>query len=592
MYEKKRQISSIICQVLAFMISRVYYSLQYTFSKFHIITIFIFNIIFLNYSIIPRFLSEHLKLKSNRIQTNPFSDIQKELYYLLIFPKLFWKKELENTKNINKITKQKINTNKLITISSIIIGLLVFINIAYFEKLYKKKQNISLFKEITNCLKNPSILPLFSLWLDDNEIIWDAGLGCEKESIDQGWSYVNTNINISLCFFSRYLEYSGHGGVIFVSASSFSMNIFFSMFYNCVCSGNGGAISFSSYNSCLRMICAHSCSCGGTFFGHFAGITAHNVNEIEYLSVSNCSHTTSRYYPIILYFGNQRADNTNSSMNNAEYYSGIGTWLPSSFTSSHCTFSNNKVSNGVCIHFHSTSGTTSMSYANIVHNNSPSSYGVVYVSGAGSRKMMYCIINNNNNYLFCLYGGSLEVSHSFIYHSGSSLSTTVSTSISTSVSTSNNNSFTNTITYQLQFFNSLHCPTDIPPPTRTPDHTPTPKSTLEESPINTLERSPLNTPNETPYSTPEESPDKSLQETIRRTIDQTISETLLNTLNESPMKTLEQSPINTIDQTNRETPKETIPRTYTELICTNQMANKKEISVIFAFVYPVIILMI
>jgi len=96
-----------------------------------------------------------------------------------------------------------------------------------------------------------------------------------------------------------------------------------------------------------------------------------------------------------------------------------------------------------------------MSYANIVHNNSPSQYGVVFVSGAGSRKMMYCIFKNNQNTLFYIDSGSLEVSHSFIDHSGSF-------STSTAVSTSNNNSFTNAITYQLQFFDDLHCNADIP----------------------------------------------------------------------------------------------------------------------------------
>jgi len=50
----------------------------------------------------------------------------------------------------------------------------------------------------------------------------------------------------------------------------------------------------------------------------------------------------------------------------------------------------------------------------------------------------------------------------------------------------------------------------------------------------------------------------------------------------------------TVDQTIRETPKETINKPYAELIIPNQMANKKEISVVFsfAFVYLVIILMI
>jgi len=289
--------------------------------------------------------------------------------------------------------------------------------------------------------------------LNDNEIICNVGLGCEKESIDQGRSYIDKNISIANCFFSRYSSYSGHGGVIYVSGGTYSMNVNYSMFYNCACSGDGGAIFFSSSNSYLRMICANSCSASS--WCHFAYLIDSQVNQVMYLSVSNCSHSTSGWYSIRLLNGFQRVDNTNSSMNNAEYGSGIRISSPSSFTSSHCTFSNNKVSHSICIWFYSSSGTISMSYANIVHHNSPSQYGVVLVEGGGSRMMMYCIFKNNQNTLFCLYQGSLEVSHSFIDHSASF-------STSTAVSTSNNNSFTNTITYQLQFFNDLHCNADIP----------------------------------------------------------------------------------------------------------------------------------
>jgi len=136
-------------------------------------------------------------------------------------------------------------------------------NIDNFEKLYKRKQQLSLLKEVAKFLKNPKNYPIVPLlWLNDNEIICNVGLGCENESIDQRRSYYNKNINISNCFFSRYSSYSGNGGVIYVSASSCSMNVNYSMFYNCVCSNNGGAIYFDSSNSCLRMICANSCSCG------------------------------------------------------------------------------------------------------------------------------------------------------------------------------------------------------------------------------------------------------------------------------------------------------------------------------------------
>ena len=119
----------------------------------------------------------------------------------------------------------------------------------------------------------------FVLWLNDNEIICNVGLGCENESIDQGRSYVDKNINISNCFyqgrsyvdkninisncfFSRSSSYSGDGGVIYVNVGSYSMNVNYSMFYNCVCSSHGGVIYFDSSNSYLRMICANSCSCG------------------------------------------------------------------------------------------------------------------------------------------------------------------------------------------------------------------------------------------------------------------------------------------------------------------------------------------
>jgi len=54
--------------------------------------------------------------------------------------------------------------------------------------------------------------------------------------------------NIPNYFFARYLSNSGDGGVICVSTSSYSMNINYSMFYNCVCSVDGGAIHFYSTN--------------------------------------------------------------------------------------------------------------------------------------------------------------------------------------------------------------------------------------------------------------------------------------------------------------------------------------------------------
>jgi len=258
------------------------------------------------------------------------------------------------------------------------------------------------------------------------------------------------NIHISDCFFIRSSEYDLNGGVIYVLGDSYSMNVNFSMFYGCTCSYNGGAIYFSSSSSYLRMICAYRCSCGAPYVGHFALLSTSQKNHVEYLSVSNSSHNASGSYSIYLSSGNQRVDNINSSMNNAFQVSGICIESPSSFTSSHSTFSNNKVSDYGCISFSSSSGTISMSYANIVYNNSPTQ-GIICAYGGQSLKLlMYCIFQKNQNYLFSVDYGSLEVSHSFIDHS-SSFST------SKAVSTESNNSFIMTQTFLIYHSGELMC---------------------------------------------------------------------------------------------------------------------------------------
>ena len=269
------------------------------------------------------------------------------------------------------------------------------------------------------------------------------------------------------------------------------------------------------------MICGNCCSASSYY--QFAYLGSSQMNQVEYLSVSNCSYTTSGYSSIDLDYGNQKCDNTNCSMNYANQISGLQINSPSQFTSSHCTFSNNEVSNYICLYFFSDSGTLTMSYANIIHNKSPNT-GVVFANGAGSRKMIYCIFHNNQNNLFCLNAGSLEVSHSFIEHS-------LIFSVNTVVSTSTNNSFTITNTYQLQYFNSLHCNADKP----------------------YIEATPIQTNNDFPI--------RSIDETSKMTNQRTV------------------------DQTIRESPKETIPRTYDEITCTNQMFNKIEICMTFSFFF-------
>jgi len=293
--------------------------------------------------------------------------------------------------------------------------------------------------------------------LVENSNIYLVGFGCERESISNVRFHFDSSVNIYDCVFSKSYLFSGDGGVISILTESHTLSIISSMFYNCTCSNHGGAIYFSSLNSSLKLICACKCSCGtsSSNYYHFAFLRASHLNQVEYLSSLLCSQTTSGYYSTSLHLGFQKVDNTNSSMNNAIQASGILIFSPSTFTSSFSTFSNNKASGGICIYLYSTSGTISMSYANIVHNNSPQYDGVIYIREEGSRKMMFCIFQNNHNYLFCVYGGSLEVSHSLIDHSISLFSRSIPVLIT------NNNTLTNTLSYQIQFFKSHYCKSDV-----------------------------------------------------------------------------------------------------------------------------------
>jgi len=282
-------------------------------------------------------------------------------------------------------------------------------------------------------------------------------LGCLNESINQGRSYDQIDININNCFFSRLSQFSGYGGVIYASGS-YSMLVSSSMFINCL-SSDGGAIYFLSPVSFLKKICANQCYASSHY--HFAYIRASEQNEIMYLSLSSCSLEKYGFNSIYLSSGNQSFTYSNSSMNKAYQTSGISIANPSSFTSSHCTFSNNRVQNGVCIEFYFNSGT--MFFNNIIDNNSPS-WGILLVYG-GTPKIYYCIFDLNQNLLFYIDTGSLEVSHCFLYH-------TLIFSPLASISMSNNNSITKQQTYQIQFFISQYCYADIPLLEQTPMNSP------------------------------------------------------------------------------------------------------------------------
>ena len=228
------------------------------------------------------------------------------------------------------------------------------------------------------------------------------------------------------------------------------MSVSYSMFFNGIATYSG-AIFFDSYSSVLRMICANRCSASSHY--HYAYIQASKENQIEFLSLSLCSHETSGYMSIFLSLGLQRLDNTNYSLNKAYMSSSIRISSQTLFTSSYCTFMNNIVSYGICFFF--SPNIVTMSYANIIDNNSPSNFGVVYVNGGPIHNMEFCVFKNNQNTLFFLESGSLEVSHSFISHTNGIIN-------QAPVSTSKNNTFIQKQTYVIQFYDSHYCKAEIP----------------------------------------------------------------------------------------------------------------------------------
>ena len=277
-----------------------------------------------------------------------------------------------------------------------------------------------------------------------------VGVGCINENINQGRSYFQIDVDISQCFFSRTQPVNGHGGIIKIFEGSMSMSVSDSMFYSCSSYYWGGAIFFSSSNnSILKRICASKCF--ALAYQHFAYLYSSQINQIELLSLALCSNSTAGYRSISILSGKQRVDYSNFSRNNAIKHSTIAFDHPDSLSSSFCTFSNNNVSENICIYFFICSG--SLSFSNIVNNNSPSNYGIM-CSKQGSPKIQYCIFSQNENTLFCIFSGSLEVSHSYIFHH-SDFSTSMA------VLTSNNNTFSYKQTYQIQFFKSHYCNADM-----------------------------------------------------------------------------------------------------------------------------------
>jgi len=145
-----------------------------------------------------------------------------------------------------------------------------------------------------------------------------VGLECVNENVHIGRPYIQRDITISSCFFSRNLVNSGDGGIIYVSGGLYNLTVSMSMYFSCECSGYGGAVYFNSSNEYFTMVCANRCSCWDQYNGHFAFLRTSLVNQLDYQSISYCSENTKGHYSIYLFNGDHQLNYMNSSFNIAQ----------------------------------------------------------------------------------------------------------------------------------------------------------------------------------------------------------------------------------------------------------------------------------
>jgi len=253
---------------------------------------------------------------------------------------------------------------------------------------------------------------------------------------------VETIANVFGCFFSRFSTFSGNGGVIFFETEAVSMNLYYSMFFNCSVTSKGGAIYFISEKCNVSRVCSNKCSANTYQFAIFG---ATNSNMIEYVSITSCSTLQDGYESFRVYKGTQSIKSINSSRNKVIWVSSMVFSDGSSSFIFQSTFVNNSSSDCYCIYSSAISGI--VRYINLIQNNSPSRYGVITV-WSGSAEYMYCIFLNNTNRLFYINSGSISFLNSFLYHLDSFGSASTL-----------NNSVVLTETFSQTFFSSYYCQT-------------------------------------------------------------------------------------------------------------------------------------
>ena len=253
--------------------------------------------------------------------------------------------------------------------------------------------------------------------------------GSSLSSTTRVYGSLTTNINIGECFFTRITEYSGNGGVLFISTANTIMNLNSSTFYDCHAT-NGGCIYFSclTSKSYLNLICVSDCSTiSGANDHHFAyidsGIGSNYENNLYFISINRCSSLTNHgRNPITLFKSTQIIKNVNISNNGVSDTSGIYSSNSNQLFISHSNFANNYASGHISIRIHSSSVNSTINYIKVVNNSSPT-YGVIYFNSVTSI-ISKSVFNQNTLKLFAFEGSnSLIFQNCMIFHHASHYAT-------------------------------------------------------------------------------------------------------------------------------------------------------------------------
>jgi len=97
-------------------------------------------------------------------------------------------------------------------------------------------------------------------------------------------------------------------------------------------------------------------------------------------------------------------------------YSSFSFYDPIYLSSKYCSFSHNIVTTFRTVEYWGNSGI--VSYSNFIHNNSPTNFGVLYLSGSGFMFINFSVFRENQNTLCFANSGTIRISHSYLSHQG------------------------------------------------------------------------------------------------------------------------------------------------------------------------------